>query len=284
MLKEAFERIDRLHKGDGILRGLSTGYYDLDDYLGGLQKSDLVLLAARPSVGKTSLVLDIARNVAKKENIPVGLFSLEMSKEQIIDRILAAEAGISVWKLRTGKLSSTGDGNDFEKIAGALDRLAKMPIFIDDTASPTILQIRAMARRLQSQRGLGLLIVDYLQLIKPSRNIDSEVQQVTEISRNLKGLAKELNIPILAVSQMSRSSETRTNPRPKLSDLRSSGSLEQDADVVMFIYREDKVRQDSEKKNIAEIIIEKHRNGPTGSIELYFDEQCSSFRSLSKQI
>lgn len=284
MLKEAFERIDRLHKGDGMLRGLSTGYYDLDDYLGGLQKSDLVLLAARPSVGKTSFVLDVARNVARKENVPVGLFSLEMSKEQIIDRILAAEAGISVWKLRTGKLSSTGDGNDFEKIAHALDRLAKMPIFIDDTASPTILQIRAMARRLQSNRGLGLLIIDYLQLIKPSRNIESEVQQVTEISRNLKALAKELNIPILAVSQMSRSSETRTNPRPKLSDLRSSGSLEQDADVVMFIYREDKVRQDSERKNIAEIIIEKHRNGPTGSIELYFDDQSSSFRNLSKQI
>ncbi len=284
LLKEAFERIDRLHKGDGTLRGRATGFYDLDNYLAGLQKSDLILLAARPSVGKTSLALDIARNVAKKEKVPVGLFSLEMAKEQIIDRILAAEAKISVWKLRTGKLSSVGDDNDFQKIAHALDSLAQMPIFIDDTPSPTILQMRAMARRLQAQHGLGLLVVDYLQLIRPSQNIDSEVQQVTEISHGLKALARELNIPVLAVSQMSRSSEMRTDQRPKLSDLRSSGSLEQDADVVMFIYREDKTKRDSEKKNIAEIMIEKHRNGPTGMIELYFDDQCSSFKSLAKQI
>ena len=284
LLKEAFERIDRLHKGDGALRGLTTGFYDLDNYLAGLQKSDLVLLAARPSVGKTSLALDIVRNIAKKEKIPVGLFSLEMAKEQIIDRILAAEAGISLWKLRTGKLSSTGENNDFIKIAQALDSLAQMPIFIDDTPSPTILQMRAMARRLQSKNGLGLLVVDYLQLIRPTQNSDSEVQQVTEISHGLKALARELNIPVLAVSQMSRSAEMRTDQRPKLSDLRSSGSLEQDADVVMFIYREEKVKKDSEKKGVAEVMIEKHRNGPTGIIELFFDEQCSSFRSLVRQI
>ena len=284
LLKEAFERIDRLHKGDGALRGYSTGFYDLDFYLAGLQKSDLILLAARPSIGKTSLALDIARNIAKKEKVPVGLFSLEMAKEQIIDRILASEAGISLWKLRTGKLSSSGEDNDFEKIAHALDSLAQMPIFIDDTASPTIMQMRAMARRLQAKNGLGLLVVDYLQLIRPTQNTDSEVQQVTEISHGLKALARELNIPVLAVSQMSRSAEMRTDQRPKLSDLRSSGSLEQDADVVMFIYREDKVKKESERKNIAEIMIEKHRNGPTGSIELYFDDQCSSFRSLAKQI
>ena len=284
LLKEAFERIDRLHKGDGALRGYSTGFYDLDFYLAGLQKSDLILLAARPSIGKTSLALDIARNIAKKEKVPVGLFSLEMAKEQIIDRILASEAGISLWKLRTGKLSSSGEDNDFEKIAHALDSLAQMPIFIDDTASPTIMQMRAMARRLQAKNGLGLLVVDYLQLIRPTQNTDSEVQQVTEISHGLKALARELNIPVLAVSQMSRSAEMRTDQRPKLSDLRSSGSLEQDADVVMFIYREDKVKKESERKNIAEIMIEKHRNGPTGSIELYFDDQCSSFRGLAKQI
>ena len=284
LLKDAFDRIDRLHKGDGALRGLSTGFYDLDNYLAGLQKSDLILLAARPSVGKTSMAMDIVRSISKKEKIPIGFFSLEMSKEQIIDRILAAEAGISLWKLRTGKLSSTGENNDFEKIAQALDTMAQMPIFIDDTPSPTILQMRAMARRLQAQHGLGLLVIDYLQLIRPNQNSDSEVQQVTEISHGLKALARELNIPVLAVSQMSRSAEMRTDQRPKLSDLRSSGSLEQDADVVMFIYREDKVKKDSEKKNIAEIMIEKHRNGPTGMIELFFDDQSSTFRNLTKQI
>lgn len=284
LLKEAFERIDNLHKGDGALRGRTTGFYDLDNYLAGLQKSDLILLAARPSVGKTSLALDIARNVARKDKVPVGIFSLEMSKEQVIDRILAAEAGVSVWKLRTGKLSSTGDNNDFEKIARALDHLSQMPIFIDDTPSPTILQMRAMARRLQAKHDLGLLVVDYLQLIRPVRNFDSEVQQVTEISHGLKALARELNIPVLAVSQMSRSSEMRTDQRPKLSDLRSSGSLEQDADVVLFIYREEKVKKESDKKGVAEIMIEKHRNGPTGTVELFFDENSTSFRSLAKNI
>lgn len=284
MIKEAFDRIDRLHKGDGKLRGYSTGFYDLDGYLAGLQKSDLIVLAARPSLGKTSLALDIAKHVAQHEKVPVGIFSIEMAKEQIVDRLIASEANINLWKLRTGKLSSEGEGNDFERIAVALDRLAQAPIFIDDIPSPTILQMRTMARRLQAEHGLGLLVVDYLQLIRPTRAMDSEVQQITEISRNLKALAKELSIPILALSQLSRNSEMREGHRPKLSDLRSSGSIEQDADVVLLIYREDKVKKDTDKKGIAEIMIEKHRNGPTGSIELFFDESSASFKNLARNI
>lgn len=284
MIKEAFERLDRLHKGDGQLRGHATGFYDLDFYLAGLQKSDLIVLAARPSLGKTSLALNIAKHVAQHEKVPVGIFSIEMAKEQIVDRLIAAEAGINLWKLRTGKLSSEGDGNDFEKIGLALDHLAQAPIYIDDIPSPTILQMRTMARRLRAEHGLGLLVVDYLQLIRPTRPTDSEVQQITEISRNLKALAKELNIPVLAISQLSRNSEMRTDQRPKLSDLRSSGSIEQDADVVLLLYREDKVKKDSEKKGIVEVMIEKHRNGPTGRIELFFDEESTSFKNLAKNI
>lgn len=284
LIKEAFERLDRLHKGDGQLRGHATGFYDLDFYLAGLQKSDLVVLAARPSIGKTSLALDIAKHVAQHEKVPVGIFSIEMAKEQIVDRLIASEAGINFWKLRTGRLSSEDGHNDFEKIALALDRLAQAPIYIDDTPSPNILQMRSMARRLQAEHDLGLLVVDYLQLIRPTRATDSEVQQITEISRNLKALAKELNIPILAISQLSRNSEMRTDQRPKLSDLRSSGSIEQDADVVLLLYREDKVKKDTEKKGIVEVMIEKHRNGPTGHIELFFDEDSVSFKNLAKSI
>ncbi len=283
-LHEAFERLDMLHKSDGSLRGVPSGFSDLDQITSGFQKSDLVILGARPSLGKSTFALDIARNAAKVSGLPVGIFTLEMSKDQVIDRLISAEAGISLWKLRTGRLSSEGDGNDFERIQIALDSLAQSNIFIDDASSPTVLQIRAMARRLQAERGLGLLIVDYLQLIQPNRAYDSPVQQVTEISRNLKGIARELNIPVIALSQLSRSSEGRPDQRPRLSDLRDSGSLEQDADMVMFIYREDRVKKETEKKNIAEIIIAKHRNGPVGSIELYFDEDQVSFKNLARNL
>jgi replicative DNA helicase len=281
-LHEAFERLDNLHRGDGQIRGVPTGFTDLDNIIAGLQKSDLVVLGARPSLGKSTLALDIARNVAKVTELPVGVFTLEMSKDQVIDRLLAAEAGVSLWKMRTGKLSSEGDNNDFEKIQNALDSLSNANIYIDDASSPTVLQIRAMARRLQAEKGLGLIIVDYLQLIQPSRTFDSPVSQITEISRNLKGLARELNVPVLAVSQLSRNAESRPDQRPKLSDLRDSGSIEQDADMVLFIYREDRVKRDTEKKNIAEILVAKHRNGPTGMVELYFDEDRVSFRNLAK--
>jgi len=283
-LADAFERLDALHKGDGELRGIPSGFYDLDNITAGFQKSDFIVIGARPSLGKSTLALDIARNAAKEAGLPIGVFSLEMSKDQIIDRLIAAEAGISLWKLRTGRLSSSGDDNDFERIQAALDSLAQSKIFIEDASSPTVLQMRAMARRLQAEHGLGLLIIDYLQLIHSQGNYDNPVQQVSEITRNLKGLAKELNIPVIACSQLSRASEARPDQRPKLSDLRESGSIEQDADLVLFIYREDKVRKDSEKKNIAEIIVAKHRNGPTGEIELYFDEDRVSFRNLARNI
>lgn len=283
-LSEAFERLDNLHKGDGQLRGVPTGFYDLDNITAGFQKSDLIVLGARPSLGKSTFALDIARYVAKATELPVGIFTLEMSKDQVIDRLLAAEAGISLWKMRTGRLSSSGDENDFEKIQQAMESLAKCNIFIDDASSPTVLQIRAMARRLQAERGLGLIVVDYLQLIQPNRSYESPVQQITEVSRNLKGLARELNVPVLAVSQLSRGVEARPDQRPKLSDLRESGSIEQDSDVVIFIYREDRAKKETEKKGIAEIIVAKHRNGPVGTVELYFDEERVTFKNLAKNI
>ncbi len=283
LLNEAFERLDKLHKGDGTLRGLSTGFFDLDEMLAGLQNSDLLILAARPSLGKTALALDLVLNVARKDKVNVGICSLEMTKATIIDRLLASEAGVSLWKLRTGKLSTSGENNDFEKISGALGTISDYNIYIDDTPSPTILQIRAMARRLQAAHGLDVLFVDYLQLIKPQKSYGNPVQEITEISRSLKGLARELDIPVIALSQLNRAVESRTDQRPKLSDLRDSGSIEQDADVVMFIYREDVAKGDrSNKPNIAEIIVAKQRNGPTGQIDLFWDRDKVSFKNLAK--
>ena len=281
-LGEAFERFDRLHKGDDTWRGIPTGFIDLDKKLAGLQKADLIILAGRPSLGKTSLALDFARYAAVSEKVPVGIFSLEMSKQQLIERLTSAEANVDNWRLRSGQLSGEGKDNDFEKISRALDSLSSAPIYIDDAASPNALQIRTMARRLQAEKGLGLLVIDYLQLMQGSGRIENRNQEVSEISRSLKNLARELNIPILAVSQLSRAPEARTDQVPKLSDLRESGSIEQDADVVLFIYREDKVKKDSDRKNIAEIHIAKHRNGPTGKIELYFNEDYTSFKNLDK--
>lgn len=279
-LEEAWERIELIHRDRNVLRGITTGFPDLDSILGGLQRSDFVVLAARPSLGKTSLALDIARNTALAGN-PVGLFSLEMSREQLIDRLLSAEANVDLWRLRTGHLHSDGEDNDFARVRNAMNTLSACPIFIDDSPSPSIMEIRAKARRLQAEHKLNLVIIDYLQLIQGTNN-ESRVQEVSEISRCMKALAKELNIPVLALSQLSRGVEMRPSSVPKLSDLRESGSIEQDADVVMFIYREDKVKENSDKKNIAEIRIEKHRNGPTGKIELYFHEETASFRSIAK--
>jgi replicative DNA helicase len=281
-LEEAFERIDKLHKGDGAFRGVPTGFNDLDNILAGLQKSDLVILASRPSLGKTALAMDIARFVAIKQKVPVGIFSLEMSKHDVVDRLIASEAGVDLWKLRTGRLSSDGLDNDFTKIQEALAALSESPIFIDDAASPSVLQMRTMGRRLQTEHDLGLIIVDYLQLIQPRINSESLVQQVTEISRSLKGLARELEVPVLALSQLSRAVEGRPDQVPRLSDLRESGSIEQDADVVLFIYREDKTKRDSPRPNIADIIIAKHRNGPIGKVELYFNDSQVSFKNLER--
>ena len=272
MLTDAWTRFDELSHGKRPLRGVSTGFTDLDYYLSGLQKSDLIVLAARPTYGKTSLAMNIARNVALTENVPVGVFSLEMSKEQLIDRILVSEAHVNSWNLAHGK--TDGDG-DFVRIRDAMERLSQAPLFIDDSGSSNIMQIRTMARRLKAeQKDLGLLVIDYLQLIRGDGRPENRVQEVSEISRALKGLAKELNVPILALSQLSRAVEARADGVPKLSDLRESGSIEQDADVVLFIHREEKYRPDTERKNVADIIIAKHRNGPVGKAELFFDEQC----------
>lgn len=279
-LEEAFERIDRLHKGDGKLRGIPTGFTALDNILSGLQKSDLIVLAARPSLGKTTFALDIARHAALKEGKTVGIFSLEMSSEQLVDRLLASQAGVDLWRLRTGRLSSQGPNNDFERIQTALGELSNAKIFIFDSSYVDSLQMRMVARRLQSREGLDLLIVDYLQLM-PARDASMPVvQQITEISRSLKGLAKELNIPIIAISQLSRAVEQRTSSIPKLSDLRDSGAIEQDADVVLFISRKTNLETQGDERNMAEIIIAKHRNGPVGKVQLFFDENQVSFKNL----
>ncbi len=282
-LEEAWERIEMIHRDRDTLRGVSTGFKDLDDVLGGLQRSNLVVLAARPSLGKTSLALDFARNAARL-NHPVGFFSLEMSREELVDRLIAAEAGVDLWRLRTGHLRSDGEDNDFVRLQDAMAKLSDLPLFMDDTAAPTVMELRAKARRLQAEKKLDLVVVDYLQLIRGHSSFESRVQEVSEISRSLKAMAKELKVPVLAVSQLSRGVEMRPSSVPKLSDLRESGSIEQDADVVMFIYREDKVRENTDRKNIAEIQIAKHRNGPTGKIELYFHEETSSFRSMAKHL
>lgn len=276
ILGEAFERIDKLHGSEGEIRGVPSGFTALDSMLAGFQKSDLVILAARPSMGKTSLALDIARQAASTHNVPVGIFSLEMSSAQLVDRMLSAEAGVDAWKIRTGKIHSD---DDFAKLSEALNRLSKAPIFIDDQANHTVLQVRSIARQMKSKHGLGLIVIDYLQLLSPLRPSDSIVQQVTEISRALKGLARELDVPVLALSQLSRAVEQRGG-RPRLSDLRDSGSIEQDADVVMFIHRDDKYNENSDRPNIAEILVEKHRNGPTGKVDLYFDDKRTTFLNL----
>lgn len=284
-LNETWERIEKLSQHQKKLRGMATGFINLDNMLSGFQKSDLIILAARPSLGKSAMALNIALNIAVNEKMPVGIFSLEMSKDQIVDRLISAIANIDLWKLRTGRLSNENENedNDFIRIQQAMGILNEAPIYIDDAASSNVLQMRAMARRLQAEKGLGLIIIDYLQLIE-SRNplIINPVQQMTEISRSLKALARELDIPVLALSQLSRAIEHRTPPIPRLSDLRESGSIEQDADVVLFIHREDRYKQETSRKNIADIIIAKHRNGPIGKIELYFDENTVSFKNLEK--
>lgn len=282
-LEDAFERLDNLSKHEGGLRGVATGFKDLDNILAGLQKSDFIILAARPSIGKSALAVNIAENIAIKGKIPVGIFSLEMSTDQIVDRLLSSLANVDLWRLRTGKLSSEGENNDFERIQNAMGILSEAPIYIDDAASSNVMQMRAMARRLQAEHGLGLIIIDYLQLVEPRTSSPNIVQQISEISRSLKGLAKELNIPVLALSQLSRAVEHRTPAVPKLADLRDSGGLEQDADVVMFIYREDRYNPETSRKNIADVIIAKHRNGPVGKIELYFDDQRVNFKNLDKE-
>ena len=276
-LSLAYERIEKLKSGGGALRGVGSGFQQLDDKLSGFQKSDLVIIGARPSVGKTSLAMDFVRHAAIREGKKVGVFSLEMSREQVIDRIIAAESMVPLWKLRTGQLLDS----DLELIPNTLDALSRAPIFIDDTPSPSILQMRAMGRRLQAEHGLDMIVVDYLQLIQPRGNSDNLVSQITEISRGLKALARELNVPVIALSQLSRATEQRDG-EPRLSDLRDSGSIEQDADVVIFIYRKNKGKTglDPADESMTELIVAKHRNGPTGSVTVRFDQEYSTFRSI----
>ncbi|MFA6098763.1 MAG: replicative DNA helicase [Patescibacteria group bacterium] len=283
VLTDAFDRIDELHRESGKLRGIPTGFGALDNILAGLQKSDLIILAARPSIGKTTLALDIARQVAVNNKVPVGIFSLEMSKEQLVDRMLCAQAGVELWKMRTGRLS---EDEDFSNIGHAMGALSEAPIFIDDSATANIMEIRTKARRLQAEHNLGLIVLDYLQLMQGTHGIENRVQEISEITRSLKAVARELNIPVLALSQLSRAVESRTPPIPKLADLRESGSIEQDADIVMFIYREGMYKKDIDpsRKNIAEILIAKHRNGPTGQIQLFFDENKVSFKNLERKM
>lgn len=283
ILDESFERLDELHKDKGSIRGVPTGYKDLDNILAGLQKSDLIILAARPSLGKTALALNIAHNVALKSSQSVLLFSLEMSKEQLVDRLLAAESGVNAWNLRTGNMSDS----DFEKIGQAMGSLSEADIYIDDSPGITVSDLRTKARREAHKHPIGLIIVDYLQLMSGGSRFTTDsgnrVQEISEISRGLKGVARELNVPLIALSQLSRSVESRSPQIPQLADLRESGSIEQDADVVTFIYREDYYNPDTDRKNIVDILVKKHRNGPTGSIELFFDPGKQRFRSLAKK-
>lgn len=281
ILLENFDRLEELHKNKGSIRGLKTGYRDLDNMTAGLQRSDLIILAARPAMGKTTLVTNLAYNVATINKQAVLFFSLEMSKEQLIDRMLADVSGVDAWNIRTGNLSD----DDFKKLSEASGEIAEAPIFIDDTPGLTVLEMRTKARRAAHSAPVGLVIVDYLQLMSSSsnRNDGNRVQEVSEISRGLKLLARELNVPVIALSQLSRSVESRNPQIPQLADLRESGSIEQDADIVMFIYREAYYNPDTERENITDLIIAKHRNGPTGKVELYFHPERLRFMSLDKK-
>jgi replicative DNA helicase len=279
ILAESFERLDDLHKDKQKLRGIPTGYKDLDNVLAGLQRSDLFVLAARPSMGKTAFVLNLAKNVAVEAQESVLIFSLEMSKEQLVDRLLSMESGVDAWALRTGNLTDS----DFEKLGQAMGTLSEAKIFIDDSPGITVSDMRTKARRESHNHPLGLIIVDYLQLMSGGSRFNSDgnrVQEISEISRGLKGVARELNVPLIALSQLSRSVESRVPQIPQLSDLRESGSIEQDADIVAFLYREEYYNNETDRKNIMDVLIKKHRNGPTQNIELYFDREKQKISSL----
>jgi len=278
---DVFDKVSELYSAKGGITGLSTGFKDLDKLTSGLQPSDLILIAARPSMGKTALVLNIAQNVAVKEKQAVAFFSLEMSKEQLVQRMLCAEAPIDAQRLRIGEL----ENNDWDKLVRAADRLAVAPIFIDDTAGITVMEMRSKARRLKIEHDLKLIVIDYLQLMQGgsgSSRSENRQQEISEISRSLKALARELKVPVIALSQLSRSVESRQVKKPMLSDLRESGSLEQDADIVCFIYREDYYEPETERKNITDIIVAKHRNGPVDSVQLFFHKQFTKFSDLSR--
>ncbi|MDO4871924.1 MAG: replicative DNA helicase [bacterium] len=279
ILDESFERLDDLFKNKGQLRGIRTGYRDLDNITAGLQRSNLIILAARPAMGKTTLVTNLAYNIATIEKKPVLFFSLEMSKEQLVDRMLADAAGVDSWNIQTGNLSE----EDFAKLSDAMGEMAEAPIYIDDTPGITALELRTKARRLAHEGELGLIVIDYLQLLEPTTKTGNRVQEVSEISRALKLIARELNVPVIALSQLSRQVESRDDKRPQLADLRESGSIEQDADIVMFIYREAYYNPETERENITDLILAKHRHGATGTVELYFHPERLRFMSLDRK-
>lgn len=276
-LTESFDRIDELQKAGSGLRGVQTGFTDLDNILSGMQKSNLLILAARPGTGKTALILNIAQNIAVKDKLPIGIFSLEMSKEELVDRLLVGQADIDAWKLKTGRLNE----DDFSKLSDAMGQLAEAPIYIDDTPGITLVEMRSKARRLQMEHNLSLIVVDYLQLVNPGRKLESRVQEVSTVSQSLKNLARELNVPVLSCSQLNRSVEHRGgDKKPQLADLRESGAIEQDADVVMFLYRPD---ADIATPMIpTKLLIAKHRNGATGEIDLLFQGNRIKFSSVEK--
>lgn len=279
VLVDTFNRLEELYNSKGHITGIPTGFIDLDYKTAGLHNSDLVLIAARPAMGKTAFVLNIAQYAAIHSNVPVAIFSLEMSKEQLVNRMLACEAMVDSQKMRTGKL----EDSDWQKVARALGPLSEAPIYIDDTPGASIMEIRAKCRRLKIEKNLGLVVIDYLQLMQgKSGRSENRQQEISEISRSLKILAKEINVPVITLSQLSRAPEQRQDRRPMLSDLRESGAIEQDADIVMFLYRDDYYNPDTDKKNIAEVIIAKHRAGSTGTVELAWLGQYTKFANLEK--
>jgi replicative DNA helicase len=282
IISESIDLVDKLYQSKEKITGVPTGYYDLDNLTAGLQASDLIVVAGRPSMGKTSLALGMAEHAALEASKVVGIFSLEMSKAQLVLRMLSSRAHVDSHSLRTGKLTS----EDWKHLIAAADRLSQAPIFIDDSGALTVQQMRGKARRLKAENGLDLLIVDYLQLMQGRSDAESRQQEISDISRSLKALAKELNVPVIALSQLSRAVESRKPPIPVLADLRESGAIEQDADIVLFIYREDVYEPDSEKKGIADILVRKHRNGPIselGQIQLFFHDKYAKFESLDKR-
>ncbi len=280
ILNTNFDKIEELYLNKGRITGVPTGFNDLDAMLSGLQKSDLVLVAARPSMGKSSFMMNIVQHAAVREKVTTAIFSLEMSKEQLTQRLLCAEALIDAHRLRIGDINE----DEWVKLARAMGPLSEAPIFIDDTPAISITEMRAKCRRLKLEHNLGLIVIDYLQLMQGKGNSDSRQQEISEISRSLKALAREINVPVVSLSQLSRAPEMRADHRPILSDLRESGAIEQDADVVMFLYRDEYYHPDSEKKNIGEVIIAKQRNGPTGNVELVWLGQFTKFVNKEKFI
>jgi replicative DNA helicase len=279
IVSEVYEQVEMLHESGSDISGIPTGFIDFDRYSSGLHNSDMIVIAARPGMGKTAFALGMAKNIAMKEKIPIAVFSLEMSKHQVAQRLMSAQSGIDLQRLRDGKIRE----NEWTKLASAIEKLAECKLYIDDSAFLTVMDLRSRARMMASTYGIKMIVVDYLQLMQSTSNYrGNKVQEITEISQNLKGIAKELDIPVIAVSQLSREVEKREKKRPQLSDLRESGSIEQDADMVVFIYRDEYYDEQSSKKGRAELIIAKHRNGPTGKVELQFNKKYALFSNLTQ--